>query len=395
MNLPCVESVQESKFSPLVYEKDLVTEAEELMNEIHAMRRNLIRLVDTNPKSDYRNAHSSSRLVTLGKHKKWLDKNWPKYSNVFAEPKEVFPEAIQPRLELVTKQAQRDIFRIARLSWSLPYSMGYGRRLNYLIWDDSNHKLMGILGLQSPPIGFSARDTTFNIPRERKPEIVNQTMDAYSVGAVPPYSDLLGGKLAVLAAASKDVRQDYEQRYEGRITEMEKRVLPAYLIAVTTLSAFGRSSLYNRVSKGKKGNQNLWATASLGNCKGWGTFYFNDDLYRKIKIFHQKLFPDKPVRGFGTGPKVKQLVISHVLRQLCLPQTYLKHNIKREVFIISHTDNLEDILAGKEETPIYNDQPFQELAEFWKGRYCLKRANNRCSCSIDGKQTIAKALELL
>lgn len=394
MNLPCVKSVQNSQFSPLVYEKGLVAEAEELMNEIYAMRRNLIRLADTNPKSDYRNAHSSSRLVTLSKHKQWLEKNWTKYSHVFAEPKEVVPENIQPRLELVTQQSQRDIFRIARLSWSLPYSQGYGRRLNYLIWDDSNHKLIGILGLQSPPITFSARDTWFNIPKDRKPEIINQTMDAYSVGALPPYSDLLAGKLAVLAAASRDVRHDYEKRYQGRVTEMKQRVLPAYLIAVTTLSAFGRSSLYHRVSKGKKGKQNLWATVSLGSCKGWGTFYFNDDLYQKIKVFHQKLYPNKPVRGFGTGPKVRQIVISHVLGQLRLPQTYLKHNIKREVFIVSHTENLENLLAGTEEIPVYNDQPFEELAKYWKERYCLKRANNRCSCSIEGKQTIAKALEV-
>jgi hypothetical protein len=75
MNLPCIKSVENSQFSPLVYEKGLVAEAEELMNEIHAMRRNLIRLADTNPKSDYRNAHSSSRLVTLSKHKQWLEKN--------------------------------------------------------------------------------------------------------------------------------------------------------------------------------------------------------------------------------------------------------------------------------------------------------------------------------
>lgn len=400
MNISCissvkqgVESVQKPLFSSRVCNMGLEKEALELKNEIGTELLNLMRIVDTNSKSHYRNAHSYSRLVALDKHKTWLKKNWLKYSDVFADFKEVYPKAIQPRLELIEQQSQRDIFRIARLFWSLPYSQGYGRRLNYLLWDDANGKLIGILGLQSPPITLSARDTKFNIPRDQKIELVNQTMDAYSVGAVPPYSDLLGGKLTVLAAASQDVRKDYEQRYKGRVTEMKKQVLPASLIAVTTLSAFGRSSLYNRVSKGFDGKCNLWATVSLGDCKGWGTCYFSDELYQKMKNFHKKLLPEKPVIGFGTGPKIKLQVISRVLAELRLPQSYTQHNIKREVFIIPHIENLENFLAGSGEKPIYNDQSFNDLAKFWKQHYCLPRAAKRCS--LEGKHTIATALGLV
>lgn len=392
MNIPCVESVQEIQFSPLVYEKGLATEAEELKNEIHSELRKSMRLVETNPKSHYRNAHSYSRLVALDKHKGWLEKNWPKYSQVFANHREVDPGAIQPRLELIEKQSQKDIFRIARLFWSLPYSQGYGRRLNYLLWDDANEKIIGVLGLQSAPISLPARDKKFKIPRDQKIELVNQTMDAYTVGALPPYSDLLGGKLVVLAAASQEVRKDYEKRYQGRITEMKQRVLPASLIAVTTLSAFGRSSLYNRVSKGLNGKQNLWSTVSLGSCGGWGTFYFSDNLYQKMKAFHKQLFPDKPVIGFGTGPKIRQQVIKRVLSELRLPVSSTQHNIGREVFIIPHIENLEEVLAGKGEAPLYNDQPFSDLATFWKERYCLPRAQRRCS--IEGRDTVAKMLGL-
>jgi hypothetical protein len=385
-----VESVQKPLFSPRVYEKELVAEAEELKNEITKGLRNSIRSVERDTKSHYRNVHSHSRLVALSKHKAWIEKNWPKYKSFFAEPREIKPSAIQPRLELVEKQSQRDIFRIARLFWSLPYSQGYGRRLNYLLWDDANEKLIGVLGLQSPPITLPARDKKYNIPREQKIELVNQTMDAYTLGALPPYSDLLVGKLIVLAAASQEVRKDYEQRYQGRITEIEKRVLPASLIAVTTLSAFGRSSIYNRVSKGLDGEQNLWAIVSLGHCKGWGTLYFSDDLYQKMKSFHKMLFPEKPVGGFGTGPKIRQQVISRILRELGMPVSSTQHKIGREVFIIPHIDNLEEVLAGTGEKPIYNDLPFDELAVFWKERYCLPRAEKRCS--LEGRETVARML---
>lgn len=217
-------------------------------------------------------------------------------------------------------------------------------------------------------------------------------MDAFTVGALPPYSELLGGKLVVLAAASQEVRKDYMRRYTGRKTEMLDRVLPSNLIAITTLSAFGKSYMYNRVSKGKISKQNIWATESLGVCDGWGTLHFSDTLYTKMKELHKELYPDKPVRGFGTGPKIRFQITNRILNCLNLSQNLLKHNIKREVFIIPHVENLEEILAGKQTQPIYNDRPFAELAEYWKERYCIPRSEKRCS--IEGRHTIAKELQL-
>lgn len=388
-----LEDLEENYFfSSLVYEKCLECEAEELWQEVHKELRNLVRPVESNQKSHYRDYTWYARLVALEKHKDWLHKNWSKYSHFFAAPIEVNASKIKPRLELVERQSQRNIFRIARLFWSLPYSRGYGRRLEYLIWDDENGKLIGILGLQSPPLSLPVRDKYYQIPSERKINLVNRTMDAYTLGALPPYNELLGGKLIVLAAASREIRKDYERRYKGRSTVMLKQVLPASLVAVTTLSAFGRSSIYNRVSKGKNGQQNLWAALSLGHCEGWGTLHFSDALYAKMKIFHKQLLPDKPVINFGTGPRIRLQVTKYVLSCLGLPGTLLRHNIKREVFVIPHVANLEAILGGSRTKPIYNDQPFGQLAAFWKERYCLPRAETRCS--IDGKQTIANALQL-
>ena len=379
-------------FSSLVYEKCLECEAEELWQEVHKELRNLVRPVESNQKSHYCDYTWYARLVALEKHKDWLHKNWSKYSHFFADLIEVNASKIKPRLELVERQSQRNIFRIARLFWSLPYSRGYGRRLEYLVWDDQNGKLIGILGLQSPPLSLPVRDKYYQIPSERKINLVNQTMDAYTLGALPPYNELLGGKLIVLAASSREIRKDYERRYKGRSTVMLKQVLPASLVAVTTLSAFGRSSIYNRVSKGKDGQQNLWAALSLGHCEGWGTLHFSDALYAKMKIFHKQLLPDKPVINFGTGPRIRLQVTKYVLSCLGLPGTLLRHNIKREVFVIPHVANLEAILGGSRTKPIYNDQPFSQLAAFWKERYCLPRAETRCS--IEGKQTIANALQL-
>lgn len=377
---------------PLVYDFHVLELFVEVNKTINEEIKKILRPVNTDTKEYYRSYTLSARKVSLEKHSNWLKSNWQQYSSVFADYFEIRPQLIKPRLELVENQYQRNIFRIARLYWSLPHTYGYGRRLNYLIWDDGNDKLIGILGLQSPPISLPARDKKYQIPYEHKIELVNQTMDAFTVGALPPYSELLAGKLVVLAAASQEVRKDYVRRYAGKRTEMLDRVLPANLIAVTTLSAFGKSSMYNRVSRGKVGEYNVWATKSLGVCDGWGTLHFSDALYAKMKELHKELYPDKLVYGFGTGPKIRFQITNRILNCLNLSQNLLKHNIKREVFIIPHVENIDEILAGNQAKPIYNDRPFAELAQYWKERYCIPRSQKRCS--IEGRHTIAKELQL-
>lgn len=377
-------------FAPAVYEKGLEREARELLQAIHAELRVSLLLVENGGKEYYRRLHEHARMEALKSHQVWISKAWPKLRSVFADPKMLNAKRVKPSLVLVQTQRERDIFRLAQLTWSLPFSGGYGRRLNYLIWDSTHDALIGVLGLQSPPLVLPARDREYPIPYADKPKLVNQTMDGYIVGAVAPYAELLGGKLAVLAAASFDVRRDYRDRYRGRKTQIEDRVLPATLVAVTTLSAYGRSSMYNRVSAGARDGQVVWATESLGSCEGWGTLHFSPALYKGMKAFHAHLLPDMMLHGFGTGPKIKQQVVKRVLRTLRLQESFVRHNVKREVFVISHIDNLKEYLAGDDRKPEYIDQPFSKLARHWVSRYCFPRSEQRCP--VEGTTAIARAL---
>jgi hypothetical protein len=198
-------------------------------------------------KDDLRQKHQTNRLEILRRDQGWIASRAPGLLHWFASGEDIAPQEISPRLVEVESSEQKDLFRLARYTWSLPYSKGFGRRLRFLVVDDTNGKLMGVLGFQSPPLDLSPRDRKFSFAQGRKIELVNQTMDIYVQGAVPPYNVLLGGKLIVLTSAAREVRQAYRSRYEGKLTEMEGRRLPARLVAVTTTSAFGRSSLYNRV----------------------------------------------------------------------------------------------------------------------------------------------------
>ena len=73
-------------------------------------------------------------------------------------------------------------------------------------------------------------------------------MDAFVLGAAPPYDLLLGGKLVALLATSREVQDLFHERYGNRVTLIGQRDPQAQLALLTTTSALGRSSVYNRLT---------------------------------------------------------------------------------------------------------------------------------------------------
>jgi hypothetical protein len=317
-------------------------------------------------KAGMRQIHEPAVQLELATQQEWLERNLSRYLNFFANGDDIIPERIDPALVEVTTRQHRDLFRVARLLWSLPFSKGYGRRLRFLLIDQANNKLIGLLALQSPPLSFPARDRLFQYPPGRKTELVNQTMDIQTLGAVPPYDYLLGGKLVALVAASNEVRQRYWQKYVGRTTEMERRILPPHLVALTTTSAFGRSSLYNRLKY-----RDVAIAESLGYTEGYGTFHLME-LYPLFREFLESQ-GISTYGGFGTGPRRKWQTMVRALERLGFSAEFLRHGIKREVFLFRLIDNLEAYMEGRDTTPVYRNLPFSDLVAWWRERWLLPR----------------------
>ncbi|GAB4403118.1 MAG: hypothetical protein Kow00123_13940 [Anaerolineales bacterium] len=338
-------------------------------------------------KESLRQVHRPAAQLEIASRQNWLRRCLPEYLPFFADGDEVIPERVEPALVEVTTEQQHNLFRVARLLWSIPFSKGYGRRLRFLIVDKANGKLMGLLALQSPPLSFPARDRLFQYPRGKKTELVNQTMDIQTLGAVPPYSRLLGGKLVALAAASNEVRRAYWRKYSGRVTEMEHRILPAHLVALTTTSAFGRSSLYNRLTY----NGTLIAE-SLGYTEGYGTFHLME-LYPLFREFLESQGVSTR-GGFGTGPRRKWQTMVRALDRLGLSSDLLRHGVKREVFLFRLVNNLEAYMEGHDVEPIYRNLPFSDLSAWWRERWLLSRAE-RVDGWRDWRKEEIKSLLLL
>lgn len=318
-------------------------------------------------KDGLRQLHRLASQLEIAARRGWLRRHLPRYLPFFADGDEVVPERIDPVLVEVVTEEQHDLFRVARLLWSLPFSKGYGRRMRFLVVDRANGKLIGLLALQSPPLAFPARDRLFRYPPGRKTEMVNQTMDIQTLGAVPPYNRLLGGKLIALAAVSNEIRQIYWHKYSGRATEIERRVLPPHLVALTTTSAFGRSSLYNRLSY-----RGIRVAESLGYTEGYGTFHLME-FYPLFREFLERQGISTR-GGFGVGPRRKWQTMVRALRRLGLPSDLLHHGVKREAFLFRLVDNLEAYMEGRDAEPAYRNWPFSELVAWWRERWLLPRS---------------------
>ena len=165
-----------------------------------------------------------------------------------ADGVDVDPAAIQPYLIPVKSGTpEGDLFRFATLQWSIPVPQGYGRRMRFLVKDCANDKLIGLFALGDPVFNLRARDAWIGWDQAGRRERLVNVMDAYVVGAVPPYSMLLGGKLVTSLIASKEVGEIFEERYGDRKGTISGTQKNARLALVTVTSALGKSSIYNRL----------------------------------------------------------------------------------------------------------------------------------------------------
>lgn len=330
------------------------------------------------------NAKRHDDLLDLGS----LRRDLRLLGNYFPDPKDIDPERIEPELVPVggRRSLEGRLFRLCRGTWSMPFSKGYGRRLRFLVFDHHHEAVMGIIGLQSPPADLRCRDEFFGSTQQNRLERANATMDAYTVGASPTYSRLIGGKLVAGFMHSNLVRQQYWLKYGNQKTLLEGKRLKQPLLAVTTTSAFGRSSIYNRL----KFDDRLLARP-LGYTKGFGTVHL-EAIYPHLVAWLKDRNKHVPA-GYGNGPKVRWQNISRAMTELRIPGKCLEHGFRREVFIFEFASNLATVLQNGV-APEMQDFADSAWSSYWKERWCLPRAMRDPTWKdIDVAETMRTAIE--
>jgi hypothetical protein len=298
-----------------------------------------------------RQNHFMQRQNRLKESAAFLNGKAEKLLPFFASGDEVVPGAIRPRVELVTSGTREaDLFRLATLTWSVPVSEGYGRRMRFLVWDDSIGRLMGVIALGDPVFNRNVRDSAIGWGVEdRKDRLVN-VMDAYVLGALPPYNSLLCGKLVACLVRTKEVRDCFAARYRRAVGVISGKRKDPSLVMVTTSSSLGRSSVYNRLRL-----DGVTYFESVGFTSGYGHFHVDQSLFEEMRAYlKRRRHPYCGNNRFGNGPNWKLRAIRASLGLLGMDHDLLHHGINREVFICRLAKNADRILRGENKRPNFN-----------------------------------------
>jgi len=289
-----------------------------------------------------------------------------------ASGNEIVPSRIRPHLvEVLPESEQELLFRYASLHWSIPVSSGYGRRLRFLVVDEHNGKLIGLIGLGDPVFSLGPRDEWVGWTLSDRKKRLGNVMDAFVLGAVPPYSFLLCGKLVAMLAASDTIRDAFKRKYGGARSVIRRKLHDGRLALLTTTSALGRSSVYNRLRLGER-----LLYQRVGFTKGSGEFHFSNGLYGAISQFAEKhCEPTAKRELWGIGFRNRREVIKKCLPALGLSSDWVYHGIEREVFVIPLARNTRQFLRGQHSRLMWYHQSETQIFEYFRDRWMLPRAS--------------------
>lgn len=230
---------------------------------------------------------------------------------------------------------------------------------------------------------------------QKSKHIGSSMMELNVCGAIPPYNNILGGKLVALLATSPQVIHDYKLRYANKPSEIASRMKgtpvmrPADLVYVGTTSLYYiGSSQYNRLKiPGAIFGQDYdvkWE--ELGNTFGYGTMHIS----RTTTMCLSEAVGDDSklinhVFGEGASPKFRLLTmgVTKLLESApdADPKEFTKHAMKRIIYGACLAKNTIEYLLGYDNEPVYYTDMedyktgTQKIIDFWRERWLKSRLN--------------------
>ncbi|PJI55481.1 hypothetical protein CTI14_04480 [Methylobacterium radiotolerans] len=230
----------------------------------------------------------------------------------------------------------------------------------------------------------SGRNAVRTALREvKKRHIGSSMMDITTCGALPPYSQLLGGKLVSALMASPQVIADYAERYElsesviASRMKGEELVRPSQLVLLGTTSLYGiGSSQYNRIRVPTALGSLRYEKA--GVTRGFGSVHLSYRTYSTVQDYLRSGNKEHSNR-FAAGVNFKMRSIATALAMIGLTPL-LKHENRRLVYMVPLATNWREYLTGQTEDPNYiyddvrnPDDETKQLIDHWRDRWFLPR----------------------
>jgi hypothetical protein len=230
---------------------------------------------------------------------------------------------------------------------------------------------------------------------QKSKHIGSSMLELNVCGAIPPYNEILGGKLAALLALSPQVISDYKNRYGHRKSEIASRlknadvIRPAELVYVGTTSLYYvGSSQYNRLKlpAGVLNNEQNIRWNKLGKTVGFGTLHISKATTSALveAAEHIGFTRINHVFGEGASPKLRLLNLS--IRELLETgaedaNDLAKHTMSRIVYGACLAKNTKEYLLGLADVPEYYFENTtggvrrgtESIIRYWQERWLASR----------------------
>ena len=243
----------------------------------------------------------------------------------------------------------------------------------------------------------------------RKTKIGSNMMEIIVCGAIPPYNELLGGKLVSILACSPQVISDYTNKYCDQVSEIASRMKGKKVIRDSRLAFLGTTSLYaigssqyNRINVPVSEDFHL-KFKKMGTTEGYGTVYFSKKTTASMMQMLEIQDGGRRINNiFGEGTSPRFRLISRGLSSLGIrSDAFLQHYSPRIVYSIELARNTNEFLRGETSDLDYpfdieNEQSIREgteaLINYWDQRWLHNRINN---VDIVGRLQVFDANEIL
>lgn len=215
-------------------------------------------------------------------------------------------------------------------------------------------------------------------------------------GAVPPYNEILGGKLIAMLVTSPEVVNEYSRRYSKQpsiiASSMSGKpiIRPSNLVFITTTSLFGkRPNQYDRVSipcsQIVDGSDGVIRYKCLGETEGVGTFHFSEQTVKVMSLLVSGEKNGQRIHNiFGEGANPLMRKIREGLEVLGVSaDDFLTHGTPRIIYGISLIKNLTEYLLGISKQPkyFYPKRNTKEISNnitlWWFKRWVINRITHQ------------------
>jgi len=222
--------------------------------------------------------------------------------------------------------------------------------------------------------------------RIKQAVIAGSVMELITCGAVPPYRDILAGKLVAMLMLSGQVVDDFKRRYTGRVSLIASAIAGrpvarrARLAAITTSSLYAiGSSQYNRIRLEQPAGS--LAYRRIGKTESFGTVHFAGDTVEHLsQVARLSQFRREAINNmFGEGTSPKLRLVRGGLDALGLDaETFLRHHSPRLLYAAPLCSNMDQIAFGLASEPAYLLPPGGNgtavVIEHWRDRWLSTRA---------------------